>query len=901
MDFTKNNKRKTTMVLYQLEESLGQYVIEQKPLRENLPNSTVGNILDREKKLNEELSIEELIASTYLSEIFYFALEITKETSTYEYLKQLQQMFKDYDVPTIRNSISHPNRIFLDEYWYKIATIASSRIIDIIGLKDVKEALVSAESNNIIDPPSEWLDEMTKSLIVNNLPRKFEHSITHLIGRKNEEKDLLKSLQNLRIPTTAIVAAGGIGKTALVLDILGRLIYDSDATEWCDGIIFIDMKIEKLTQNGICPLEAIETIDEVRENIRVEINDIFSDTVENVKDIYEKYADKKLLIFIDNLETLIRDEHEAFEEFSFSLPPSWRLLVTSRLAISSAKTIALKNLKKSAAIDLSRRYANSRGINNLETSDFEHIVTSCHFNPLAIKLTLDLYVSGEELPKSIDQSSSMVAEFSYTNLINKLSKESVEILEALFLQPNIDRSELHDILGLSLDSIALGIQELSRTSLIVRKNNSDIELFMLSSSIKELLLISPRNIEVRANIQSQLSKNKEIINEISRIQEQKGISEYNEFYIPTTINDNLKLAIKDLNASFYNHKLKLDNASTLKNTFNKLKHSCKKESIYYRSLARLHRGLGDSSESLNLLQKSLEIEDTDIMSKYLFADISFREKKDYEKSEEMYLSIIDTKFALDNRHFATKVLNGYFLSLLYQHKYKDVLSKTEKWEKQDDTMIKSILGTFRASAWRRKLESLGDGSEYAETINKSIDVFNKLFEYIGYPKNACIQVIKLIDDIEYRIEKNIYNNTIKSKWINFIFKHNDEIIKVLPSYSKNNELIKKLGKIKIKDNPFSNQKLTYNFKNTVNKEEISEEYIMVNVSTIPPVKYSRYPNYLFAQDNAKRNYIIHFSTLKEQSWDDWLKIQVDVKLAIKIDNLTIKEKNIRSVDTLIID
>jgi ATP-dependent Clp protease ATP-binding subunit ClpA len=240
MNFTKKNKRKTAMLLHQLEESLGQYVIQQQPTIENLPNKTVDNILEREDVNKNQLTIEELIASTYIEEVFHFALEVTRDNSINKYIKQLQQMFKDYDIPTIRNVISHPNRPFLDEYWYKIAAISSSKIIDIIGLKGVKEALVSAESNNIIDPPDDWLEIVTKSLILNNLPSKFEHSITELIGRDNEEKELLKSLQNPRISTTAIVAAGGIGKTALVLDILGRLIYDSTATNWCDGIIFID-------------------------------------------------------------------------------------------------------------------------------------------------------------------------------------------------------------------------------------------------------------------------------------------------------------------------------------------------------------------------------------------------------------------------------------------------------------------------------------------------------------------------------------------------------------------------------------------------------------------------------------------------------------------------------------
>jgi len=639
LSFTKKNKRKTAMLLHQLEESLGQYVIEQQPELNILPKKTIASILERDKTNINSENIKELIAATYLEEIFYFALEITKENSLNKHIRELQKMFKDYNISDIRNVISHPNRVFLDEYWYKVATVASSTLIEIIGLKDVKEALLSAESDSIIDPPDEWLDSITNSLIPNNLPDEFEHSITELVGRNNEEEKLLKSLKNPRVPTTAIVAAGGIGKTALVLDILGRLIYDVSATTWCDGIIFVDMKLEKLTSKGIQSLEAIETIEEVKKNIVAEINIIFNDSLETIEEVYNKYEEKKLLIFIDNLETLIRDSQEAFDEFNFSLPGGWRLLVTSRISISSTNTISLQNLQKKPAIHLARTYASKRGKINLDTTNYEQIVNACHLNPLAIKLTIDLYISGEELPLSINKSSEMVAEFSYTNLIEKISDESIQILEALFIKPNIDRTDLHNMLELSLEDIAQSINELSKTSLIIRKSSSDRESFNLSSSIRDLLLTSPRNIEIRNKIQEKLLKTKDILLEIDRVQEERGISELSEYFIPFKINDRLKIAIKNLNSSFKRYQLISNKANQLLEEFNSLKEICKNEYIYFRSLARLYRGLGDTNQSIIFFNQALELNNKDYVSKYLLGDTYFRDKKDYPKSEEVYYSI----------------------------------------------------------------------------------------------------------------------------------------------------------------------------------------------------------------------------------------------------------------------
>lgn len=898
MNFTKKNQRKTAMLLHQLEESLGKYVIEQKPTIDNLPKITVENIKNRVTMESTELNIEELISATYIEEIFHFALEVSKDNSIHKYIKELQQMFKDYDIPTIRNVISHPNRIFLDEYWYKVATISSSKIIDIIGLHDVKEALISAESDKIIDPPDEWIEEVTKSLILNNLPHKFEHSITELIGRNNEEKDVLKSLQNQRISTTAIVAAGGIGKTALILDILGRLIYDSSATTWCDGIVFIDMKTEKLTMAGIHKLEAVETIEEVKKSITNEINEIFSDSNETLEGLYDKYKDKKLILFIDNLETLIRDSQSTFEDFHFSLPPLWRLLVTSRISITSAKIIPLENLKKGSAIALARKYAQSKGQISLQTSEIEYIIESCHNNPLAIKLTLDLYNSGQELPKSVSKSSSLVASFSYTSLIDKLSDTAVEILEALFLKPDIDRTDLNDILELSLDNISQAINELSNTSLIVRKSTNNTELFTLSSSIKELLLINPKNIKIRNKIQTKLGKRKDLLTEITHSQERSGIKKYDEFYIPNEVNDRLILGVKDLNKSFHGYKFIIENAPQLIKTFSGLMELCQNDYFYYRSLARLHRELGDTNEAISLLEKASEINENDLMNKYLLADILFRNKKDYPASEELYSILKNTKETYKDIKFATKILNGYFLSLLYQHKYEEVLNETDGWEDQTTNYIKDILGTYQASAWRRKLESLTfNTTEFIKTVNTSIDVFSRLFENRGYSKNACIQANKLIDEIENHIERSNVTDVDKIKWLQFIFKYNDEIIKIIPN-EKNNELLKKMSLIKINKNPFINKNIITNFSTTIAYEDIPPEYKIISISTIP-YKYKSVPNYLFAKDKDN-NYIIHFSTLNGQLWNDWVKLEENMKLAIKIDSNSLNDSNIRALDTFIV-
>jgi len=886
MSFTMINKRKALMLLYKFEESLGQYVIKQKPMTESFPVNTVSNIIERDNNIDKS-NIEELLEATYLDEVFQFALAITEDTSTYKYIHELMMMFKEYDVYKIRNILAHPNRPFRDEYWYKLAVIASSSLIEIIGLDGIKETLLSAEKGTIEDPPEDWLEEVKDSIIPNNLPKKFEHSITGLLGRTSEEKELLIRLENLRISTIGVVASGGIGKTALVLDLLHKLVLRADTADWCDGIIYIDMKIEKLTSVGIEKLEAIKTIDEIEKHIINEINNIFDESFENLASIFEKYKEKKLLIFIDNLETLIRDNAELFEQFNYSLPRDWRLLVTSRITISSASIISLDALNSKSSIHLARTYVSKSGEEALTTENYKDIVKSCHYNPLAIRLTLDLYISGNELPKSIAQSTKMIANFSFENLIDKLSENSVKILEVLFIDSNIDRFKLGLLLNLTLDEITESIHELSKTSLIRRNNKNNMEFFNLSSSIQELLLSSPRNIEIRGQIQEQINQNKISSMEIDKRQKTEGVNEYNLKYIPSDIDSHLKILINRLNGSFNEYKLKR-NVSELYRDFVSVKNNYENDYMYHRSIGRLFYGLRDIDNAIKSYNKAIDLNILDYMSKFLLAKAYFYDKKDYAEAEKNYFEIIKSKVIGQNDWFAKSVLTGYFLSLLYQDKYETVLEYTKKWEDSNE-ISKGILGTYRASAWRRKLENIAskDTNDFAKTIEKSINVFDTVFNEVGYLDSTCIQVIKLFDVIESSITRKEFNEIDKKKWLDFIAKH---IIAISTHYHKldvdyTNNLISKFIQLKIKNNIFQNQKwldfIKHDFKDAISEEyAIQNAYMLVRIINIPKNNYD-FPSYVFARNKDDESFLVHFSTLMSKDWNDWLSIQVDMVLAIK--------------------
>ena len=133
------------------------------------------------------------------------------------------------------------------------------------------------------------------------------------------------------------------------------------------------------------------------------------------------------------------------------------------------------------------------------------ISEKANYNPLAIRLTVDLYVKGADIVQSISKTEKEIAAFSYSNLIESMTETSIEILEALYVSGTSNRNHLAEVLEQPQDDISESLNELSKTSLIIRTSSeSGNDKFDLSNSIRDLLLTNPRNIEVRNKIASNL-------------------------------------------------------------------------------------------------------------------------------------------------------------------------------------------------------------------------------------------------------------------------------------------------------------------------------------------------------------------------------------------------------------
>lgn len=886
------NRRRTAMVLHELEQSLGNYILNTEVSLDEFPEEMIKAITARENQRNPLSNLKktsDVIEATYIDELFNIILEITKDTSVNSYLLDLRDLFILYSMYHVRNVISHPNRKFIDSFWYKTAAIASDPLIDILGMTSVRKSLISAERNELLDPPDEWLNK-TLWEIPNNLPVVFEHAITGLVGRKQEEKRLLELLKNKRIANIALVAPGGIGKTSLALELLSSKVKQPETKEYIDCCIFSTLKTEKLTYEGVQKLNSIESLVELRKLITTEAEKIYDISFEDFDDLMRKKESERILLFIDNLETLITNSTNEFQDFCNTLPAAWRLLITSRITINNASIITLEPLKEKFALTLSKIYMSRKNIRTLDDNVLANLVKNCHYNPLAIRLSLDLYFSGKEIPDSINVANKEIASFSFSNLIDALSVNAINILECLFISNNLNRATLCEFLTLSMDEVAESIAQLSNTSLVVRSVTHDGETYSLSESIREILITNPRNVILRSQLQSDLQKRKTIAKQIEHDQIKNSIPPYHWNYIPTNLNEGLKVLITSLNRSFKGFILSNSKAIELMKRFKDAEYLYSEISIFNRSYGRLYSSLGASALAKDKFELAIK-QDPDDVNAQIFLAMHLHSEQDYSGANKIYKELIDNGWVNEDEYspeFTQRIFNGYYLSLLYDHKYPEIIENSKEWKKLKQS--RGLVGVFRATAYKRQAEgvAISEPARAIDLLSRSMSIMDDVIREDGYIKPACDQTKNIFNEIAHALNNKdcISNEKFLAQSIDFISRHLSNVVQSVDISNDDeiSKLLNKLSTMHARDNPFSRINTNYLFSNTSSDKFYSDDlsdrgYIIAPISNIPRKKERNSP-YIFCCKDGQ-DYFLHFEHLKNGDWSEWCSLSIGQKIAFK--------------------
>lgn len=890
---------KSAMIIYSLEKSLGSYVLNSDQ-QENISESKILLVSKRINDGNiivEKDDISLLIESSYLDEIFNFAIDITKGTSHESKMRALKAFCLTLNIFDIRNAISHPNRPFPDTFWFRSAAIASDPLILQLGLGEVRQSLNAAIFEQLSSPPDEWINNV-KWAIPNNLPATFDHEITGLLGRDSEFKEIEESILKPRINLVAIVAPGGIGKTALILQFLKDISLDPKWTTKISVILFCTLKNEKLTPDGIEKIEAINGIEQIKNSLLDSLKNIYVDkNFEIFEDAVLKLEEEKILICIDNLETILLHSQKEFLDFNESLPLKWKIIVTSRISIESASTVPIQPLGKRHAVHLCRSYFKRRGVSNFKPEDLENIALKANFNPLAIRLTVDLYVKGVDIIESITKTQKDIAAFSYNNLIESLKEYSIWILEAIYVSGQVSKSQLLDLLELSNEEIAESINELSRTSLIVRDTSeTGNDQFKLSDSIKDLLLVNPINISVRSDIYSKIRDRKSKIQEHLNRNQILGINEFDIEYISEHISDTIRALVVDVNKSLSKPYDKRNHSDLvhLKNRISGLiAYNPKNHELLFH-YSRILKALLDEVGEIQIINEALNHDKSN--PRYLLAKaLNLFHKKDSEKANVIFNQLLEMGYGKpDNssRKFASSLLKLSFLCELNIGDYSIILSRTENWKNDSDWKV--MMGTYRATALKRFLEIKRHHEQREEIFLEILDIYEFIFNNENYPYLACNESLKFLKEYNGLSIKATFSNDFVFKFIKFVADHFFSIITAIKGQSvesKENRLfLNSLLSLKFEanDNPLklanwfvSENNMQYDLGHI--EELIEKGYKIVRVHNIPDNIYGL-SSFIFAKDELENHFFLHVDNF-EHGWNRWGYIKLHDKLAIKFEEI----------------
>jgi hypothetical protein len=337
--------------------------------------------------------------------------------------------------------------------------------------------------------PRPRLGSQPPERILHNLPSP-DFDETGLLGRDQQINHIVSVVKRRREPIT-LVGEGGIGKTALALQVCYQLADDPEPT--FDAILWTSLKSERLTPVGVLELSnAVRDIDGAARELGQAIDHTFQGSA---RELAETLGEMTTLIVVDNLETVGGDEVlRLYDE----LPDTVTFLFTSRRGVGQIeRRISVGPLEEESAERLFRKFARDRGQSELaekSSAVIVDILDQLRYSPLAIRWYI-LSVESGQTPADTLRDQDVLLRFCVENVVENLGSDEKRLLEVLRV---LDRPVLLEALAASfemeIDTLRSGAHGLLRSSLLVwsqvpnpDKSELGSELLALSSTARAFL------------------------------------------------------------------------------------------------------------------------------------------------------------------------------------------------------------------------------------------------------------------------------------------------------------------------------------------------------------------------------------------------------------------------------
>ena len=239
---------------------------------------------------------------------------------------------------------------------------------------------------------------------------------------------------------------------------------------------------------------------------------------------------------------------------------------------------------------------------------------------------------------------------------------------------------------------------------------------------------------------------------------------------------------------------------------------------------------------------------------------------------------------VSDQAFAEAVEVGYCLSLLFSHRYEEVMELTKDWRESGRFWRQH--GTFRASAIKRMAEKKSRRDRLG-AVNQALEILDDVIGDRGGETEGWIlgQLSKMIAELlhcaaeGYELAEEEQSLMVSA--LNIIDKY---IFYAEKGEARRSQIIAEFSALEMEGNPFRGRSalgMERSLDEARRGELIEEGFAELTITNVPNTGHA-FPNYLFGRADEGTDYFCHFTAfeLRGGSWEEWRKVGVGERMMI---------------------
>ncbi len=638
--------------------------------------------------------------------------ELSKEEST------LIEKITEQCAPltAIRNRVVHSRPLMVDDF-PKIHD-SSNELIKIWPhfFKELKNCIDKLQKHPEFVLDLSLPEVSDTSSISHNLPIP-DFDETGFVGRHTASREL-KKLLNGPYPVITIVGAGGMGKTALALKVAYDFLDDPQCSY--DSIVWVSSKTTMLGTHEIIEIEkAISSSVGVFNQISQELA---GTETQATQEIFEYMKEFKILLIIDNLETVL---DENIRNFIRNIPIGSKILITSRLAISSGDLpFDMPPMEKNEAIKFLRQVANSRSVKMLKEMPqhkLENFVNRMQCNPGFIKWFV-IAVSTGARPEKILENPDLFLRFCMENIFTHLSENAKLALKTMIaVNVMCSLSMIQYLTKIDVNELEKAILELLSANIIVMQSKEGATVYKICD-IPKLYIHKFNKPDSKFHKEIQ-ERRKEVLSSTEGYQQASKSYPYN-FNNVALIDSSLRVAAKYLNDAL--RALKKDDTTTARDLITKVSEMEPNFYEVHRVDAMYHAAIDNITEAQQAYEKSISINPKFAPLRLWYGGFLMR----YMNNHEEAINQFEKGKKIDPENFYLFDIDIIRANIYLQN--FDIAKRTiyllnQKIDLLDDRS-KMIFASIKLQYYKRRAEYLIDQRDFKNGLIYAEKLLNHFFD-----------------------------------------------------------------------------------------------------------------------------------------------------------------------------